>query len=559
MKKRSSIDLLSSHIVLRGLSEPVDICSIANFGVYPDRVLPQFVHEIDHHSCFETPVISALSLLRLEAASLHYQDPSNLHGHICLARHVVASEILRPIIEGFALFSEFDVMVAQTYGNSVSNQLVTLASFFRHRESIVAIEPGVVGGAGMAMLIAPLMRLRTLPELLDRKSNILSSDLTAAGDAYLLGYLAIKNLWVLAAIKFGRLIDSDLFRLLLRHHVFSDSELISLLLDPSDNGNLDGIAFRIRSRLSSFLDLDFSNCVHQLDLKSGSRNIDNYGDLLEQHRIPWESVEFTQLASVSFQETYKRIGKDASNFGKMLHDLSISLFRHRLAATLIEVDTNYRYHNGKLVATYQGFPVFLGEIADPHLPLEGKARLSVKAIPSLASQYSLLFIEEGRKCYIQNITQVGNPTQDDSALKAQLILMDQTILQATEAVELINSQSSSISPVNWPALMQLVREDRERIYFPLALYFARDKAKTREAMSNGGFWQLVGSNSDRLEQLARLSCWSSLCLAPDFLTAMCSKCGFSRDEASRYMLQACEDTGFNFFTLGADGRPISIA
>src|SRR5690242_19137561 len=99
MVHRSTTELLSNHTILRGYHEPHDI-ALAALGIYPEHTFPQFLHELTHHWCFNSPVGLALALLQLEAAAIVVQGETTQSARErmrdCLIRATVATTLLRP-------------------------------------------------------------------------------------------------------------------------------------------------------------------------------------------------------------------------------------------------------------------------------------------------------------------------------------------------------------------------------------------------------------------------------------------------------------------------------
>jgi hypothetical protein len=115
------------------------------------------------------------------------------------------------------------------------------------------------------------------------------------------------------------------------------------------------------------------------------------------------------------------------------------------------------------------------------------------------------------------------------------------------------------SGIDWTRTEQALRQAATPAYSALALVYATAPQMVATQMAVGGFWTLFGGDTAAVEQLARLSCWSSLCLAYDLQDNLCRENGFTLEDASDRLLRYCESTGFRFFALGQDRRPISLA
>lgn len=100
-------------------------------GNLPDACLPSFLHEATHHWCFHSPAMTYASLLYLRArrgvlvalaTDVRPDDALDLSlissGEVATdiledyVRYRITDVLLRPLHEGMALFSEFDVAPA---------------------------------------------------------------------------------------------------------------------------------------------------------------------------------------------------------------------------------------------------------------------------------------------------------------------------------------------------------------------------------------------------------------------------------------------------------------
>jgi hypothetical protein len=133
MVERSSTDLLSNKTILRGYTQAREI-ALVGLGIYPEQTLPQFLHELTHHWCFNSPVGLAVALLQLEAAAIvvrgERRPAFRERARDCLVKAAVATSLLWPIAEGMALFAEFDLMVTG-HGELVSAPVALIAHLFR--------------------------------------------------------------------------------------------------------------------------------------------------------------------------------------------------------------------------------------------------------------------------------------------------------------------------------------------------------------------------------------------------------------------------------------------
>jgi hypothetical protein len=192
-----------------------------------DPVIPTFIHEVTHHWSFDSLVGGTIALLELNAkrhaaATECKTWRDQYHVFDCLLRATVASAILRPLSEGLALFAEYDAVPKE------SPQLSTtlLASIYCFGL------PTHVGDDKLFPWKATLQLTRRTPNFCARKASVLKRPFSCQ-DAYLPGYLAVKNFWTGAVRVSPRFADTDLFLSFVRRFFYEDPRFASVILDPT--------------------------------------------------------------------------------------------------------------------------------------------------------------------------------------------------------------------------------------------------------------------------------------------------------------------------------------
>src|SRR6201992_141071 len=150
----------------------------------PKIMWPSLVHELTHHWCFNTAVSEALTLLYLKPI-LRLADRRAIDRYQMgadLLTYELAMGLLFPIIEGMALFTEFDVVPAHIT-DVYSAPLEWTALLHAHPE-----RPGDAQDMERR-LTRFLFDRRCSRQLVRRKGEILSQPVCAAGEGYLGGYL----------------------------------------------------------------------------------------------------------------------------------------------------------------------------------------------------------------------------------------------------------------------------------------------------------------------------------------------------------------------------------
>jgi hypothetical protein len=583
MQERSWTDLLSNRTMVRGYWRPKEVFSAA-LGIYPNYAFPQFLHELTHHWCFQSPVGLAIALLQLEAAAImvrgELSQADRDRARDCIFRACAATTLLRPIAEGMALFGEFDLMVT-SHGEVASAPVLAISSMFRSDVRITfhhsaSSSKGVDEATqnrlrAASILAAPFYGLRTSPRLLDRKSSLLSSALSIDGDAYLLGYLIIKSMWVSSFSRFWRMFDTDLFQTVLRGFLFGDSWLALKLLDYSPafqrtveeiRHTVKEIACHIEGRLFEFHKCPIEFMAAQYEVENKSLKYGRVGSMFEVERVPWETDTLVQAAARAVSMSIDRLHKLASNeSGRMFVDLAESLTAQRVAMQVLTIDAELeRRSDGTVTVTHGGLPVHTlrADAKGWQVPDRAAGRFSIHIVPTTGYQFCLFRIPEPRIILFDTLSRGGMKSEDLEGLKS----VCRTIGANDDTIELCHvafERAIKYCDVDWVKTEQALREAALPAYSRLALAFSHNHATVQLKMREAGFWSLFDGDTSAVERLARLSCWSSLCLSRDALDQLCRSHGFTLTEASEHLLRYCDSVGFRFFALGSDTRPICLA
>jgi hypothetical protein len=172
-----------------------------------------------------------------------------------VARLDIADVCLRPLSEGLALFAEFDVTPRM-----ISTKKVSLPMWWTHHFFSLFGRDVVAKG-----LFETLSALRSSPEMERRRRGVLADECTGRGGGYLPGYLAVKQVWLMAIQNDARFIDRDLFMMFFKSLIFGDMELVTILLDSEIRADVatKQIVGHVLRRLASLWDLDLQAALNQ--------------------------------------------------------------------------------------------------------------------------------------------------------------------------------------------------------------------------------------------------------------------------------------------------------
>ncbi|MEQ1622589.1 MAG: hypothetical protein ABL919_14370 [Methylococcales bacterium] len=201
-------------------------------GTLPDDLICPVLHELTHHSSLNTPVGNSLSALTVSHTSIIGEtmaDAERLTGPARdMIRVAAANSFLRPLLEGLALFAEFDAVSGDVPIANWSSQVVArLFCFPEMRNALLA------GKDLLSPLKTKLEILRLTPTMISRKKALLRRDLFDP-DGYLLGYLLIKTIWVDLTMRHDIWRNTDMFLMFANDYFFNDFGLAYLLVQPNE-------------------------------------------------------------------------------------------------------------------------------------------------------------------------------------------------------------------------------------------------------------------------------------------------------------------------------------
>ena len=195
------------------------IDSIRYFNWLADRnwdtpLVAPFLHEFTHRWCFASLLGDTLAFgeLRTFAMSGRLPEYRSFCAQEYLGRGII-SGLLRPIAEGLALFSEYDL--APDDGD------------LKLGTPLTASDVCFVNGSGHLFSRFALMKIRRDPEFIDRKASLYLHDFEVQ-EGYLPGYLFVKWLFALMKIRVPKL-SEEKFLAYVRCYFWEDPVTVNLM------------------------------------------------------------------------------------------------------------------------------------------------------------------------------------------------------------------------------------------------------------------------------------------------------------------------------------------
>lgn len=201
-------------------------------GVLADDLLWPIIHEFTHHSSLNTAVGASLAALAVSHTSVvgaQFDEEKFSWVAKDAVRHALIERLLRPVLEGLALFAEFDAISGKVPVASWSQQ--TAATLFCMNDLHAAV---LRGDDPLAPLKQKLETLRMSPLIVSKKKALLSRSIFDQ-DGYLLGYMLVKMIWNDLVARAPLWNHSDIFQAFLSDYFFNDFHLAKLLVPmPSE-------------------------------------------------------------------------------------------------------------------------------------------------------------------------------------------------------------------------------------------------------------------------------------------------------------------------------------
>ena len=220
----------------------------------PPHLLLPLLHEGTHHQCFHKPVGTTLAALRLHCRRLlrskterNFKRAENYY-----RRFVGAQIILRPILEGIALWAEHDGTPRYRLGGwSWLNTLFTTQQ-----------DSGPPQSTDTSIIVSLLMKARTTPAAQNRVCSVLT-DPVKGGQDYLIGYLIIQLLSHKAELDSVACREPGFLLAFLTDYFFNDYALVDLILKSPLRHHCTRIADYIARRIEILLVQSIDTIFHR--------------------------------------------------------------------------------------------------------------------------------------------------------------------------------------------------------------------------------------------------------------------------------------------------------
>ena len=559
---RSYVDPIINAAVISQIELGRDLGKLLQLD-FPEIFLPTFLHEGTHHACFQSPLGTALALLRMRAyrRATHLRTrPSEDHWDLLedVLRQEATMELLRPISEGLACFSEFDSVPGTS--NVITTPMLSTFFYFGGIDHELKAKGVIAEHSVNLFLFSLLYRARLDPTLSQRRENVLAGHFAVKFGGHLPGYMAIKNLWRNAKAKSRLAEDAELFSMYLRSFFYDDYGFVAVLLDESlsEHNAVNAICRYFVGRQKQLIALEWDPALKQFEEQFGRKfspyriaehrhlmhvlagGLQNNSDLHERGLVRLEKLVSELIDDEGLDEIQKLM---------CAFDLIRLQKRELFCLGSLEADIEVNaYHRVIVRPRESGLSEGMPLVAAPALEdvKEGKGQGSVEfyLIPADNARVSAIVrgrelvhvhfegpISEARCRQLYSV--FGTRSSDLRIIEQQEANLEFVI--ARDSIGLVRDQAKITAPQaidelhRWLATMW-VNGDRWRL--------------AAEVLAGGGVFELCGNDGDFIRGLAFLGVASSVNRNKSELADLSKNCGIDLVELCRKAKIIEATTGF---------------
>ncbi len=485
----------------------------------PLQFLPAFLHETTHFWCMASNLGSALALIEMRTQREFNSVPSKERIYRGVMLGDVTHAVLAPLLEGFALFVEFD-----TYPgcSDISCQPVDWAIRLFRPSALSQSEQEQSRTDPRAFLDRFTKDLldgyRTGDQALSRKITVLMQPLRKDPELYLSGYLTLKQLWTVARQRTAAFADRDLFIAFLHNWVFEDWVLIGYLLNEqfSIQQIISLFSGRLQERLHAISHHDLSKEAALLNSELSSSSPDSTVLSQAAQLSPQEVLEPKQRLDELLFEMIDLANNESDSSLWAQTDLLTYTHRRsllRLSHEPIEIEVNEHRRTLVRKTAHQGLisDIYLSGPAPDHAELGITPGWLVSYyVPGFNSIVTFAL----RESYSALTVSPKNIPEDDLKLISVLV----TKIQVTENPRrAARAACRQIVLDYWRTasteLRQSVRKHAEDVYCSQSFRTAATGANLmalEESLSRSGLYDLFHRDGDLMTAVAKLSLISEL-------------------------------------------------
>ncbi|MBD2318054.1 hypothetical protein [Phormidium tenue] len=430
----------------------------------------------------------------------------------------MTQQILLPLLEGMALFQEFDAFPG---GSRVLSTPAFWASFlFRPlEEDPQQLSDAVADSECWTSRVRNiLIQYRTSEKALHRKVDVLMRSISNDTHHYLTGYLSVKQIWLSASRNTPAFIDRDLFLCFLKDWIFQDWVLIDYLTDPILECETVCylVSERIQTRLIQLSTTNLTKEVTVYEEESDTKQSDPTRLLWSLRLLQEEVLQGQERLQIILNEVI--VGVDGGEHNNWYFSDMLTLTHRqtmmRLSLELVEIETNEynRLIVRKTVSTERKNDS-IGEILDIYLSAPAPIDAELGVTPGWMTVYFLpeylsvvvLALRENQP--MLSVPSTGIPNDKLDMLRFAVAKVVSTESTRRELTRLGYEQLERLDDIYYNTPLKEFSEHVRQIYTFYALNLVSEEhvAEVEVMMSQKGLYQILGKNGDLLNALAKIT------------------------------------------------------
>jgi hypothetical protein len=477
----------------------------------PEIFLPSFLHEATHFWCEASDLGAALACMEMRAQRdllLSTVDQGRFLHDVGVVDAVRL--LLTPLLEGMALFQEFDTFPGSS--SVWSDPSLWAGMLFIPMDQII---PENMSHQEMTdwldgRIYDAIDRYRTSAAAIRRKTETIMHTLSGDPHFYLSGYLTVKQIWFSASVKTPAFQDRDLFLSFLRSWVFQDWNLIAEVLNEDRSPSLAArlVSVRLQERLRELAVTDLSDEAAVYERVLNEEQPDQSALIEAMHLDP----DATQAAVTRFRENIRRVyeGLQSGGEGENVYFADVATLRHRqemlrLALEKVQIEVN-EFHR---VVVRRGPAREDIYIAGP--APEGAEHgitpgwIAVYFLPRLRKMLTIAVRRDQAMIWFP--TELGLAADEFQLIQVAITKVIATEESRNDLHVTCREVARSFRDDSYTDVTTRLPSHVAQIYIGFALSFVSDEheSSVQETLEKKGLYTLLGRDGDLLTALAAIS------------------------------------------------------
>ena len=561
---RGHTNLLTGAVHL--LDMPYDILNrFILQGRLPRPFLSSFLHESTHFWCGASPLGMALAFLNMRAhrsVILGKIDRKQIFHDVIVSE--AARLLLKPLMEGMALFAEFDSFP----GNSevVAPPNVWTGQLFMPLDETGPIDEDKAAEWFSDRMLSTIIGYRASDEAHTRKLEILMQSFVDDRHFYLPGYLSVKTLFGVQASRTPHFYDRDFFLHFLRDWICRDWVLVTYLLDEVLSPTLACtlISERLQRRLWVMMTEDLSSeaALFERDIVSGEYGTNTVSLRIKRHEAASGIHIYNKYAFALAGQYADKSALVMDDKGMVEADLLLVAHRQQmllLAAEEVEIEV---LESRKVFVRKAGSPkesFYINAMALPEA-VQGTTPgwLAVYYLPDFKKVATVALRENQAVLWFLNGLEENRDAYDLRLSAVKAVTTEGT---RAELSKICRRMANDYDPANNPlstAWTQHVRQIYERI--ALAVSVPELRAALPQVLARKGMYDLFGKDGDLLMTFVAMSLFPIVNdEARSLLKASLGRDGIDFTSCLARLRTLQETCGFQFFVERSNGDILCAA